>query len=243
MPSGAFGAMPPIVAGLQFFGDLSSPATSIVSGAVATLGDSSGYGRHFPQGTAANRPTYNASDANFGGRPSMTFDGVDDFLASSSYGSGWTGRTVYVVFRVSSAAAEGRFFSDQVGSIASTQYVNILPGPELRGSFANPAGVFTSRAHAVSLSTSYALGVAYDPTNGTAAVPRMYLNGSSVGSYVSTSASSAASFSASTRGIGASPAGTVRFVGSITDVLEYSATHTDDQMTAMSNWLRWRNGL
>ena len=75
-----FGASPPITAGLVFFGDLTNPSTSVISGAVATYADSSGNGRNFTQGTALNRPNYTAQDATFGNRPSMTFGGATQFL-------------------------------------------------------------------------------------------------------------------------------------------------------------------
>lgn len=52
---------------------------TLVSGDVSSWTDLSGNARHSTQGTAANRPTWLASEAKFGGRPALRFvaDGVE----------------------------------------------------------------------------------------------------------------------------------------------------------------------
>jgi hypothetical protein len=47
---------------------------------VSQWDDQSGNARHLTQGTAANQPLYNATDANWNGLASITFNGTSDFL-------------------------------------------------------------------------------------------------------------------------------------------------------------------
>ncbi len=49
-------------------------------GTVSQWDDSSGTGNHASHGTAGNQPTYNATDVNFNGLASLTFDGTSDLL-------------------------------------------------------------------------------------------------------------------------------------------------------------------
>jgi hypothetical protein len=53
-------------------------------GNVASWADQSGNGYTYSQGTAANQPAYNATDASFNNLPSMTFDGTNDGLATGA---------------------------------------------------------------------------------------------------------------------------------------------------------------
>lgn len=54
------------------------------AGATSQWTDLSGFNRHVTQGTAANMPAWSASDAAFGGKPSITFDGVNDSLDNAT---------------------------------------------------------------------------------------------------------------------------------------------------------------
>lgn len=71
---------------------------------VSAWADQSGNGRHWTQGTAANQPTFVASDARFAGKPSVEFDGSNDSLQNALAAADWkflhdgTGCTVAVVF-------------------------------------------------------------------------------------------------------------------------------------------------
>lgn len=59
--------------------------------------DSKG-GQIFSQGTMTKRPLWNKSDSDFNGRPSITFDGYDDFLLlSSAYLTGTVGSMFAVI--------------------------------------------------------------------------------------------------------------------------------------------------
>jgi hypothetical protein len=79
--------------------DAADAATvTTVSGAVSQWNDKSGNARHATQGTAGNRPSYSNN--------TITFDGVNDFLAlASAYGS--TSQLALSFFAVS--AAPGNF--------------------------------------------------------------------------------------------------------------------------------------
>ncbi len=78
---------------------------TIATGA-SVWADQSGKGRDLIQGTAARQPGFNATDANFNGHPSLTFDDVDDFMLSDDAASTWdfmsdgSGCTIMVVHRV-----------------------------------------------------------------------------------------------------------------------------------------------
>lgn len=239
------GDLPPIVSGLQFFGDLSSPSTSIVSGAVATLGDSSGNGRHFTQSTVANRPAYNASDANFGGRSSMSFNGTTQFLSNASIQWPGTTLTAFAVVRPSSTPAETRIFGARPGAVASVPLIFQGATAAIVSTYGNPAGTYTQRSAlaALSIGTTTRLAVTYDIATGSTAVQAQYVNGSASGSYTITAASSGASFGTAAYGIGASDLGGLPFAGSMVDLLVYSANLTASQVAQIDAWLRWRNGL
>ncbi len=57
---------------------------TVVTGVSAWLDQTSNH-RDFSQGTGANQPTYSASDATLNSQPTLTFDGSNDALASTSF--------------------------------------------------------------------------------------------------------------------------------------------------------------
>lgn len=67
----------------KFWYDHLSTVTN-VSGAASQWNDRSASAIHVTQGTAANRPTINASDAGVGGVRTLTFDGTNDRLVNDS---------------------------------------------------------------------------------------------------------------------------------------------------------------
>lgn len=76
---------------------------------VAQLTDKLGFARNFTQATSTKRPNLIASDPNFNGKPSIDFDGVDDYMTgpgiSSLYGA--THATTLVVFRADAITGTG----------------------------------------------------------------------------------------------------------------------------------------
>lgn len=50
---------------------------------VSAWADQSAGAKHYTQGTGAAQPSYSASDATLGNRPSLTFDATDDYLQSA----------------------------------------------------------------------------------------------------------------------------------------------------------------
>lgn len=240
------GDLPPIVDGLQFFGDLSSPSTSIVSGAVATLGDASGNGRNFTQSTGANRPTYNASDANFGGRPSMTFNGTTQFLSRAALQWPGTSLTVFYVFRATSVApSDQRIFGARAGATSLAPLHAYLAGASLQANIQNPASVssnlWTLLAGTVAANTTYRGCVTFDITS-SSAITSAHVNGAASGSLAG-SITPGAAFSSVAHGIGGTDVGGNLFAGNIVDPIVYAPALTATQIAQVDAWLRWRNGL
>lgn len=64
-------------------------------GAVSQWDDQSGNGFHLTQGTAANKPTYEATGLN--SKPTISFDGTGDYLAVTGLGGALTSFTVAMV--------------------------------------------------------------------------------------------------------------------------------------------------
>ena len=237
-----FGAAPPITSGLVFFGDLSSPATSIVSGAVATLGDASGNGRNFTQGTAANRPAYTASDANFGGRPSMTFDG-NDWLSGPSFAA-MGNTTIYVTGSITSYLMTfDHIFC--IGNPGSGDAVGVYLGGAATlasGRYDHPGGSASIRDITIGSSP---VRLAYSGAiSAGGALWTTYLDGSASGADVSTGATAGGTTDAAAlSAIGSNLSGTQTMLGKIVSILVYNAAHSAAQVAQVDAWLKWRNGL
>lgn len=228
-------SLPPIMTGLEFFGDLSSPRTSVVSGAVATLGDASGNNRDFTQATSTKRPTYTASDANFGGRPSMTGDGVDDALLIATVFPAPTVATIYIV---GTGGNTGRIF---VVDTTGGSYIIQRSATIIQHSYFNVA---TTRKDTTGTTTVWRDASTWNSTSGSDAIPKQYLNGvDQATAYTSTLATGATTTTGSA-GIFAATNGLANFSNTtITDILVYSTAHSAGEVAAMDAWLRVRNGL
>lgn len=239
------GDLPPIVANLEFFGDLSSPRTSIVSGAVATLGDSSGNARDFTQSTSTKRPTYSSSDANFGGRPSMTCDGVDDFLLRATAFAAMSNITIYIVHKGSTYTSFDHMFAIDNAPNDGSVVIYLDAAATLFGvRYNHPSGAGNLSVRDITGSATLAQRLAYSGALSTGgALWTTYLNGASSGSNIATLASSGGASSTANAAIGAIPTGSQNFATTFTDILVYSSAHSAAQVTAIDDWLKWRNGL
>lgn len=87
-------------------------ATDVVLGTgnrVAQWTDLSGNGRHLTQATETKQPLLIAADPNFNGKPSIDFDGVDDYMTGASLAVtvGPTSTNVGVVFRADAITGTG----------------------------------------------------------------------------------------------------------------------------------------
>ncbi len=237
-----FGALPPITSELVFFGDLTNPNTSIISGAVATYADSSGNGRNFTQGTALNRPTYTASDATFGGRPSMTFDGVNDALLGPTFPA-MSNITIFIVGLVSGYSSFNMLFSiGNIGGDAGAVAVYQSSLTVVLSRFDNPVGTTSTRTVTVGSSAERLVYAGAISAGG--ALWTSYRNGALSGTTVtSAAAAGGATTTAFSTAVGSNRTGTQNFNGKITDVLVYNTAMNAAQVAQVDSWLKWRNGL
>lgn len=68
---------------------------------VSDWADQSGVGNDAAQGTPGNQPLFNTSDANFNGQPSITFDGVSEWLGRATLIGGAISQpnTIFIVYK------------------------------------------------------------------------------------------------------------------------------------------------
>ncbi|MGH9226165.1 MAG: hypothetical protein ACRD2W_20810, partial [Acidimicrobiales bacterium] len=108
---------PAHVAGMQAW--FKADSLGLADGAaVGSWADSSTFGRHATQGTAAKQPTFKA--AIVGGKPVVRFDGVDDTLQTTTWAAVAQPTTIFVVAKAA-ATAPGAAFAmvlDDVGGAA-----------------------------------------------------------------------------------------------------------------------------
>lgn len=71
------------------------------------------------QGDSAKRPSYNASDSNFNSKPTVTFDGVDEFFQDLSVGANPFGSTgdLFLVLKLASTSGVKRLYQVNDGSL------------------------------------------------------------------------------------------------------------------------------
>jgi hypothetical protein len=100
----------------------STPVTPVSNGSVlGYFTDLSGNGYHMSQGTTVNKATYNASDANFNGRPSWSFGGDDWYQLA--FGTTYSQpNMILAVFRLSSILANRVLFDGE--NISARHYID-----------------------------------------------------------------------------------------------------------------------
>lgn len=74
---------------------------------VSQWDDQSGNGNNLIQGTEANQPLFNSSDANFNNQASLTFDGVSERLVRTTFVGGELSQpnTIFLVYKFADTAA------------------------------------------------------------------------------------------------------------------------------------------
>ncbi len=78
---------------------------------ITTWNDQSGNGNNFTQSNASSRPIWTEVNANFNNRPTVTFDGSDDFFAfhSATLNSVASNYTLFFVYRTASTSSQFLF--------------------------------------------------------------------------------------------------------------------------------------
>jgi len=221
--------------------DLESPDTSTISGAVAVLGDRSGNGYNLTQVDGTKRPTYTASDADFGGRPSMTFDGVDDFLRVANLPA-WEQHTVCIVMH--GGGGPGlylRMFDyTNVGATATTELQMQGATNSIVAEFLNTPGT-TYKAFAVTAGVTRRVSAAFDTSVGATAIPRIYLDGVDTGvSYSLTTAGNGPATGPMYCTLGANVLGGGPFNGKLAEVIVYDRVLSGAEIIAVDAWLAAR---
>lgn len=239
-----FGALPPITSGLVFFGDLTNPSTSVISGAVATYADSSGNGRNFTQGTALNRPNYTAQDATFGDRPSMTFGGATQFLQLVAGFPAMANVTMYAVTRSITVDATPRRLLEvaPLGVAGGLSFLVPASTHVLRSRFDSAAGFSSARDVTATMSAANRWCSVGALTAG-GALWTTYLGGSATGTDAGTAAGAGVSSAVAATYIGSIGGVSNYFYGTVTDILVYNTAHTAAQVAQVDAWLKWRNRL
>lgn len=243
------GRLPPIVDRLEFFGDLASPRTSIVSGAVAVLGDESGYGRDLTQSTPAARPTYNASDPKFNGQPSMTLNGTSHFMSYAAGLPAMSKVTFFLTLRSLTTAGFTRLVTIDDG----LNVVDGMCGVHIAGVFGASHTIVGRFEHPVSTASTQSMLVPTTPASRIACSGDVGAGGSLWSTYVNGASSVSSTTSAATAGgatstagplvLGASKAGTLFAGFTVTKVLIYSRLFTATEIALMDDWAAWRDGL
>ena len=133
-------------------------------GVVSQLDDKSGNARNVAQATEANRPTLLANG--IGGKPSLQFDGVDDYLINAAVGLplGSSARSLFVVYRplvltgANSVVSQGEYNS--TGQWFALQFRQTPSGDPYFAGF----NADLSSGDAITLDSKIA-GVTYNGTN------------------------------------------------------------------------------
>jgi hypothetical protein len=104
---------------------------------------------------ATNQPTYSASDANFNGNPSLSYDGVDDYLTKSvsNYRGSDTTGIITAVFNLNDdTAGQNNFLFTSANSTINTEFLSIqYQDKKLQIALVSSGSVVYSLEYAVTL--------------------------------------------------------------------------------------------
>ena len=231
----------PPIAGASLDLNPDSASTIVTDGAVETLADDAA-GNDPTQSTASKRPTYTASDSEFGGRASMTFDGVSQGLTQSAWqaGGGGTVFTIYAVFTM----GPGRIYGNNTD--AGTGRFRLFAGASsLSINWTSPGPNYTTKQiSGLTDGQVYRLAAVFDISSGPDAIPLVYLDGVPAGSYTTTNASDDTEFENVNAGVGSNPAGLGQFFdGKIGRIIGYDAAHDEWQLRQVDQWLAAYYGI
>jgi hypothetical protein len=237
-PSSSFA--PTDLSGLQAWWK-SGVGVTLNSTTVSEWDDQSGNGNNLTQGTAANQPTYNSTDASWNGLASISFDGSNDFLKAHSLAAMFQGTDLpYTIVTAVKRGAGGtyRFLLGSNDSVAgnaqnavgqrynSTDEYVIYRRDSANNSAVTEKGTANNNAVIIRWQNS-----------GT--VAEVYVNGSSVGSGANDVGvlSSQDIFS-----LGAFPTGTTTaanfYLGDVAEVVVYNRLLTAGEQTQIENYFR-----
>jgi hypothetical protein len=220
-----------------------SSYATVSGGIVTAMQDLSGNGRTI---SSATGPTFTAADANFGGMPSMTFNGTTQHLITSTFNAsgGGTTSTVYIVHRCTGALGALQVLAGQaVGSPGHLRLSVPAAGTSVVASFAGPASSLTSWTTAgVSLNAVVRSAFTFDSGQANAQARAGYLSGAASGSRTATAAG-AQTFTTGQWGIGASNTGAANFFsGQIVSVMVFAGEHSAAQVAQVDAYLKARFG-
>lgn len=239
------GDLPPELAGLYWVPDLLAANTSIVSGGVQQLGDRSGYNILFT--APAARPTYTASDASYGNRPSMTFNGTTMYLTLPGGLPPLGVVTIYAILQgITGGAGFGRVLVAGTFITHAGATGIILEGFNTAPAFSyrNPAALNSERSVTVTAANITRLcGVGNLAAGG--ALWTTYKDGVAGGTDIGALATAGNTMSTQSASIGATSAGGsfAGFTCPRIPFLLYGVQHTAAQVARVDAWLQWVNGI
>lgn len=181
------------------------------SGKCSAWADQSGANdtnRNFSQSTSGNRPTITASNDYFAGRPTLDFDGTDDWMASGTWSSSYSQPvTIYAVVRASDLAY--RYLFDATGTNPRVALFDNTTGFELYAGASASGGTWEK-------DKTYILAMVVDNTNSA-----IYANQYSTAAATGTASTNALA----SMTLGARYSQDNCFKGSIAELITYSGAH------------------
>lgn len=208
---------------------------------VSAWADQSGTGdtnKNLVQGTGANQPTFNASDAGYNNKPTLTFDGTNDVLVSGAWAASQASPfTVYIVGNTN--GADGQYLFSASGALDQGPWGfgrdNTGAGGTLGSlSVYNGAQINSTSGSAPVLSAASVISVVF--------------NGASSAGYVSMFSTSYVSGNAGSESIigfrvGSRRDGAGLLNGKVAEVAIYSSAHDAATRTTVMTYLGTRYGI
>lgn len=149
--------------------DAANLSSIVIATGVSDWKDLSGNGRHLTQATSTSQPAYGS--ASFNARPGLTFDGVDDTMATSSFTVGTVSSTFVAMTPTSVAGSNKDYVTSGSGGNETAHILYQSPTTIATGSLNLYSGVgIISGANAILLNTPC---IAAGITNGSSSEVRV----------------------------------------------------------------------